>query len=143
MKEGKVLLLQRANTWYHDWEYSVIAWHVEHNETFTDAVIREAKEEAWIDIMPIDAEVAHIQHRKSDKDGGWRVHTYFVAKTWKWEIMNMEPKKCSDLSRFSTNKLPKNMVECVKHAIKCIQKGEVYSEFGKSRLLFWCTNFYW
>ena len=44
MKDHKVLLLQRANTGYHDGDYSIIAGHVEKDETFTDAVIREARE---------------------------------------------------------------------------------------------------
>lgn len=82
MQDNKVLLLQRANTGYHDGDYSVIAGHVEQGETFTDTVMREAKEEAGILLHRDSVSVAHIQHRKSDTDGSERVHTYFVATSW-------------------------------------------------------------
>ena len=130
MKNNKVLLLQRANTGYHDGEYSVIAGHVEKEETFTDAILREAKEEAGIVLDRNKIKVAHIQHRKSDSDGSERVHTYFVATEWEGEIKNIESVKCSDLAWFDIDALPKNMVDCVRFSIENIKNGIFYSEFG-------------
>ncbi len=129
LKWNQVLLLQRANTGYHDWEYSVIAGHVEKWETFTDTILREAQEEAWITLDRKKIKVAHIQHRKSDNDASERVHTYFVATEWEGEIKNMEAHKCSDLSWFDLNNLPENMVDCVKFSIENIRDGIFYSEF--------------
>ena len=121
IKDNKVILLQRANTGCHDGEYSVVAGHVEKDETFTDAILREAKEEAGITIDRNKIKVVHIQHRKSDKDGVGRVHTYFVATEWEGDIKNMESQKCSDLSWFEIDKLPQNMVDCVKFSIENIR----------------------
>jgi 8-oxo-dGTP diphosphatase len=82
MKDNKICLLQRANSGYHDGEYSVIAGHVEKGETFTDAILREAREEAGVLLNRDTIKVVHIQHRKSDTDGRERVHTYFLATDW-------------------------------------------------------------
>lgn len=130
MKGNKILLLQRANTGYHDGEYSLIAGHVEKDETFTDSILREAKEEAGIILDRDKIKVAHIQHRKSDKDWWWRIHTYFIATEWTWDIKNIESGKCDDLSWFDINNLPENMVNCVRFSIENIKNGIFYSEFG-------------
>ncbi len=45
-KEGKVALIQRANTGYHDGYYALPAGHIEPEETSPEAVVREAYEEA-------------------------------------------------------------------------------------------------
>jgi 8-oxo-dGTP diphosphatase len=39
-RDGKILLLKRANTGYEDGNYSVIAGHVEPGENFTQCIIR-------------------------------------------------------------------------------------------------------
>jgi 8-oxo-dGTP pyrophosphatase MutT (NUDIX family) len=127
---NKVLLSQRHNTGYHDGNYSVVAGHVEPGETFTQTVIREAKEEAGIDLDTDTLYVAHTQHRKSDLDDSERVHIYFVAEKWAGEITNCEEDKCSGLSWFDLDDLPTNMVPCVRESILNIRNKKPYSEFG-------------
>lgn len=129
-KQNQVLLSKRHNTGYHDGDYSVIAGHVESGETFTQAIIREAKEEAGILLDSNTLYVAHTQHRKSDFDSSQRVDVYFVAPTWSGKIENCEPEKCSALKWFNLNQLPKNMVPCVKQAIININNKIQYSEYG-------------
>ena len=130
LKDDKILLSKRKNTWYHDWEYSLVAWHVEFDETFSEAILREAKEEIWISLWS-NLQVVHVQHRKSDKDWWWRVHTYFICSSRTGEIKNKEMSKCSELWRFSLDDLPDNIVPCVSHALECFQKRKFYSEFGR------------
>ncbi len=129
-KDDQVLLAKRQNTGYHDGDYSLVAGHVELGETYTQAIIREAKEEANIDLIPNKLVVTYIQHRKSQTDGSERVDAYFLAEEWLGEIKNLEPEKCSDLNWFSIDKLPENIVPAVRHALECIQKDIHYSEFG-------------
>jgi 8-oxo-dGTP pyrophosphatase MutT (NUDIX family) len=131
MKDNNVLLLRRFNTGYEDGNYSMIAWHVDPNETFTDCIMREAKEEAWIKLDINHLKVVHIMHRNSwlDKENE-RIDAFFVAEKWNWEIVNKESHKCDDLSWFNIDNLPKNTIPYIKFALENIRNGIFYSEFG-------------
>ena len=129
IKDNKILLSRRFNTWYGDWNYTPVAWHLEPQESFTQCIIREAKEEAWISIKPEDLKVSHILHLKTNElENNERIHTFFVANNWKWEIKNMEPNKCDDLSRFDLDNLPNNIVIETKQVIHKIRNNIFYSE---------------
>jgi len=130
-REDEILLLKRMNTWYHDWEYSVIAGHVEHGETFTKTIIREAEEEAGILIKPEHLVFRHIVHMKSDTNDSERVHIYFSSTTWEWEVINNEPQKHGELSWFKLWYLPDNIVPTDKKVLENIRNNVMYSEFGR------------
>jgi 8-oxo-dGTP diphosphatase len=130
IKEDEILLSLRKNSGYHDGEYSLLAGHVEKNESYSQAIIREAQEEAGIKVLKSDLIPAHIQHRKSDLDGSERVDAYFFIKKWQGKIRNIEKHKCGGLDWFSKKSLPNNMVPCVRLAITQAFKGCFYSEFG-------------
>ena len=57
IKDGKILLLRRANTGYEDGNYGLVAGHLDAHESLTNAAIREAKEESGVDIYLEDLEV--------------------------------------------------------------------------------------
>lgn len=126
-QDTQVLLLKRANTSYMDGMYSLVAGHVEANEMPTVAMIREAKEEAGIDLTEHDLEIGHIMYRMKPSDS--RLDIFLVARTWQGEIENKEPEKCSDLSWFPVNKLPDNTIPYIKHGIENCLKTFSYSEF--------------
>ena len=132
LKDGnKILLLRRYNTGYEDGNYSLVAGHVEDGETFTECVIREAKEEAGVILKNEDLKVSHIMNRK--KEGGEkndRVDVYLTAKKWKGNIEIKEPSKCDNLEWFKLDNLPENIIPCVKVALEKIKAGEYYAEFG-------------
>ena len=130
-KEGQILLSRRYNTGHEDGNYSLVAGHLEGDESFRQAMIREAKEEVNIILNPDDLKVAHITHkRKIVGDDGERVDIFLTASKWKGELKNMEPNKCDDLKWFSINDLPENIVSYVKHALKQIEENKFYSELG-------------
>lgn len=130
-KDNKVLLLRRFNTGYEDGNYSMVAGHVDPGETFTQCIIREAKEEAGIDLKPENLEFVHVMHRDSHSDEyNERIDTFFVAKKWNGEIVNKEAHKCDDLSWFDLDNIPENTIPHIKQALSKIKNKEFYSEFG-------------
>src|SRR5512145_2508549 len=107
IKDEKVLLLRRFNTGYEDGNYSVVAGHVDAGETVTQTAIREAQEEAGVQIAPENIRVVHVIHRKSNDE---RIDFFVHVKAWDGEIRNMEPDKCDDLSWFPLSCLPVNII---------------------------------
>lgn len=131
IKDGEILLLRRFNTGYEDGKYSMIAGHVDPGETFSQCIIREAKEEAGIDVEEKDLKVLHVLHRKSDEEVyKERVDIFFGAEKWSGELKNMEPHKCDDLSWFKLAETPENCIDYIKHVIDQIHRGNHYSEYG-------------
>jgi 8-oxo-dGTP diphosphatase len=128
VRENKILLLRRFSTGYEDGNYSVVAGHLDGNETFIQAMVREAKEEAGIGITPEYLEVVHVMHRKCPNEE--RIDLFIKAGKWKGEPKIMEPHKCDDLRWFGIEKLPTNTIPYVKQAIDCIRNKIFYSEFG-------------
>ena len=132
-KDGMVLLQRRFNTGYEDGNYSLVAGHLDGGETFSQAMIRESKEEAGIILKLEDLQVVHVIHRQIiSKDVGARerINIFLKAKGWSGELKNMEPDKCDDLNWFPLDNLPQNTIPYVKQAIESIQKGIFYGEFG-------------
>ena len=129
-KEDQVLLLRRQNTGYSDGNYSIIAGHIENNETAQNGMLREALEEAGLKIEPQHLRFCHVAHRKAKDE---RVSFFFTASQWNGEPRNREPHKCRDLAWFTTSALPPNMVGYVRQAIEKVLRGEFYSEFGWTR----------
>lgn len=126
-KDGKVLLLRRYQTGWMDGFYALPAGHIDGNETFSTAMIREAKEEVGVTIAPEDLEFVNMTHHNSDKE---YVYVVFTAKKWNGEPQNMEPEKCDDLAWFPIDELPENTTEGVQKAIKNFRKGIYYDEMG-------------
>ena len=129
VKDGKILLLRRFNTGYEDGNYSVPAGHIDGEEKATSAMIREAKEEAGIEISENQLRMVHVMHRKSDEE---RIDFFFEATKWKGEPKIMETSKCDDLSWFPISQLPQNVIPYVKAGIENYGKKISFSEFGWS-----------
>lgn len=128
IKNGKILLLQRKNTGFMDGWYSFIAGHVDKGESFTQAAIREAREEAGLELDPEEIKVSHMMHRNSDDSV--RMDVFFTVENWKGSPVNREPEKCSDLSWFPLEELPKNTIPYIRDALNYIRRDIPYSEYG-------------
>lgn len=125
----KVLLVKRRNSGYCDGQWSLPAGHVEAGENFTQALVREMKEELGIELLIADLQLAHINHRKAE-DQSERVDAFFVAKRWIGEIKNQEPEKCSALEWFPWEVLPGNTITYVRERLGDIRAGTWYGEEG-------------
>lgn len=123
----QVLLLRRFNTGYEDGNYSLVAGHVEAEETVTQAAIREASEEVGVSLAPEDVEVVHVMNRKAEDE---RIDFFLAIKRWTGEITNKERHKCDELTWFPVAFLPDNIIPYVRSALESYQKGLLFSEYG-------------
>ena len=125
----RLLMSRRYNTGYCDGFYSFIAGHVEENETFREAMVRETNEEAGIIVKSNELKVVHVTHRYVPDEKN-RIDIFMTVDTWQGEVRNMECHKCDHIGWFSENDLPNNTIPYIKHAILQINSGVFYSEFG-------------
>ncbi|MBW5448085.1 NUDIX domain-containing protein [Cohnella sp. CFH 77786] len=115
-RNDQVLLLKRQNTGFEDGKWSVVAGRIDGGEEVKTAAIREAKEEAGIDIAPDDIELVGVFHRKN-KDSEW-IDFYLRVHRWTGTIINAEPYKCEELKWFPMHELPDNVISYVRKAVE-------------------------
>lgn len=126
-KGNQVLLHLRKNTGYYDDHYGLVSGHIEDGEPASLGLIREAEEEAGIQISPENLRFVHCLHRQTNR---LNVDLFFECDEWEGEITNTEPEKCAALEFYDINNLPSNTVEYVEETIQCVLKKESYSELG-------------
>jgi 8-oxo-dGTP diphosphatase len=129
-QEDKVLLLKRLNTGFYDGHWSLIAGCLDGNESVVDAVIREAKEEASIEVNREDLSTPTVLHRKGNDEMWEALIFFFVTTNYKGVIKNNEPDKCESLDFFSLDALPSNMIPYVKTGLHAALKGISFLEYG-------------
>lgn len=129
-KDGEVLLSRRFKTGYHDGEYSMIAGHLDGDETVARAMARETKEEADMDIAESDLRIAHTMHRICI-DNLEYIDFFLTAKKWAGEPRIMEPNKCDDISWHPLEKLPDNILPYIRFAIEKVRKGVTFSDYNE------------
>jgi ADP-ribose pyrophosphatase YjhB (NUDIX family) len=127
IKNGKVLLSRRFNTGWMDGKYSLVAGHLDGGETVTDAMVREAFEEANIKIDKRDLVPVKVIHRMSNSE---YADFFFVIEKWEGVPAIMEPGKCDDMSWFPIENLPKNTLPYVKKVIETRNEKPAFFEFG-------------
>lgn len=128
IKDGKTLLARRFNTGWMDGKYSLIAGHLDGNEKVSDAMIREAREEAGIRIEKNDLRPIKVLHRNSG--GQEYMDFFFLAERWEGAPGIMEPNKCDDMSWFTLDELPTNTLPYVKNVIENHKDGIPFIESG-------------
>jgi len=128
IKDDKILLLRRFNTGWQDSKYSLVAGHLDGNETVMQAMIREAKEEAGINLEEQELHVVHTMHRKSN-DTLEYIDFFLTADKWEGEPKNGEPDKCDDMRWVSLTDLPENTLPYIKQAIDSYHNKTTFSEF--------------
>lgn len=124
-EHGEILLMQRQNTWFMDGKYGLPAWHLEWYETLKQWVIREVKEEIWIDIAEVNLKMIHSWHRVTKWE---RVYFdfYFKIEDFSWEIVNGEPDKCSKIEFLKKD--DERIIPYLREIFQKIEENEAFSE---------------
>lgn len=128
VRDNKILLQRRYKSGWEDGKYTFVSGHVECNETPSQALIREAREEVGIDIQPKNLTPVHFMYRNGTDTA--RMDMYFKASKWTGEIENLEPEKHDRIEWFMIDNLPNNTTQIVKFFLEKWKKKEIYSEFG-------------
>ena len=131
IKDNQILLLRRFNTGYEDGNYSVVAGHVDGDETIISAMKRETLEEAGININEEDLKIVEVMHRKSDYES---IDYFLYANKFSGNVSIMEPNKCDELSFYELNKFPNNVIPYVKEAIENYRNNIQIVDYGFYRL---------
>jgi 8-oxo-dGTP diphosphatase len=127
IRDGQVLLLRRFHTGYEDGNYSVIAGHLDGGEEVIAAMIREAREEAGIEVEPEDMRVVGVMHRNTSPE---RIDFFLAAVRWRGDIHNCEPKRCDELAWYPLDRLPENVIPYVYQALENYRAGQWFASFG-------------
>lgn len=114
-QNGKVLLGKRQNSGYKDGYYALIQGHVEAGEGIKDAAIREAKEEAGVDIATEDMQFVTVCHNQIETH---YIDFIFTCSKWLGEIQNCESNLCAGWEWFEPNAIPENTIYQIKEYIK-------------------------
>ncbi|MDR1828486.1 MAG: NUDIX domain-containing protein [Methylobacteriaceae bacterium] len=125
---GRYLLSLRRNTGYMDGRYGLVSGHVEENESAASACLREAREEAGLDLAATDIEPLHVMHLVD----GVRTYVYivFITRNYTGPVENREPEKCGGLAWFTRDALPANMAPNIRMVFEHALSGAFYSEAG-------------
>lgn len=129
VRDGKALLLLRANTGFADGSWSVPGGCLDVGETLPQGAAREAREELGIVIDPADLVFAHLCHH-ADPDGQARMGVFFAATRWTGEPVNAEPGKCDKIDWFGLDDLPSDVVTYIRTGINAYHCGRVFSLDG-------------
>jgi 8-oxo-dGTP pyrophosphatase MutT (NUDIX family) len=127
-EDGSVLLLLRKNTGYCDGQYGLPAGHVDGGETLHTAMIREAREEAGVELKEENLRLVHVMHRNCGDHE--RVDFFFLCRKWDGSPQNVEPEKCEKLSWYHPDSLPENIIDYYYQMFFEIKRGNLLSYFG-------------
>lgn len=121
----QVLLQLRQNTGYMDGKYDMVAsGHVEQGESLMQTLVREAKEEAGIEIARDDLEFVMLFDEASE--GYYKV--FFRVKRYTGEPKIMEPEKCAGHLWADLDSLPAEMIPHLPSVLKNIELGIYYDD---------------
>jgi ADP-ribose pyrophosphatase YjhB (NUDIX family) len=127
LRGGKILLLRRYQTGYEDGNFSVVAGHLDGNETVFEAAMREAREEVGVALAAQDLRAVGVMHRRSTDE---RIDWFVVCERWDGEVRNAEPEKCDELSWVDPEMLPPNVIPYIRRAIENFRAGRWFDSFG-------------
>jgi 8-oxo-dGTP diphosphatase len=130
-KGNGVLLSLRKGTGYMDGHYSLVAGHIEENESAEAAAMREASEESGIGLTAEQLTFVYALHRYSSNPDDAYFDVFFEIHEWQGDFINMEPEKCGGLEWFNMDSLPENTIPYIVDVLTSYQKDERYKSIER------------
>jgi 8-oxo-dGTP pyrophosphatase MutT (NUDIX family) len=131
LREGpagtEVLLHLRQGTGYRDGHWAVLAGHVEAGESVLEAAVREAAEEAAVDVALDDLEPLCTVHRTL-RGGGpidQRADFFLATRRWAGEPTVTEPAKAAAMGFYPLSALPEICVPHERLVLDSVAAGAV------------------
>lgn len=116
----EILLQLRQNTGYMDNMYDfACSGHVEKGESYTRALVREAKEEIGIGVKEEDLIFLAVNHHYQAD----HVQLFFTTNTYEGVPTVCEPDECGGLLWADIDDLPENIIPYVANVIEDIKLG--------------------
>ncbi|OQD57314.1 hypothetical protein BM536_004840 [Streptomyces phaeoluteigriseus] len=129
-RDGKVLLgLRHPDLSFAPLRHHFLAGHCE-LESAVACLVREAREEAGLEIGADDVELVHTVHVLDRPGTRPRLQLVFRARTWRGEPRVLEPDKCLGWEWWPLDALPEPMVGYARAAVEGIRDGRAYTELG-------------
>ncbi|MFG3026650.1 NUDIX domain-containing protein [Streptomyces sp. NPDC048254] len=129
-RDDHVLLgLRHPASAYAPSHHHFLAGHCE-QESAIACLIREAKEEAGLEVAAADVEFVHVVHLLDTPGTVPRMQLVFRARAWSGEPRVMEPAKCVGWGWWPADALPEPTVAYTRAAIDGIRHGRLYTEMG-------------
>ncbi|MFC4501023.1 MULTISPECIES: NUDIX hydrolase [Streptomyces] len=126
-RDGRILLgLRHPDAEFAPLTHHFLAGHCE-RESAVACLVREAREEAGLEIDAADVELAHVVHAHGPRP---RLQLVFRAARWRGEPRLLEPDKCVSWDWWPLDALPDPMVGYAREAIDGIRTGRHYTELG-------------
>jgi 8-oxo-dGTP diphosphatase len=127
--DGRILLLERANTGYADGQLCPPSGHLDAGESVVAGAVREAREETGVLIDPGDLAFQHVVHHRNP-EGQARIGFFFTTTRWRGEPVNREPHKCAGLHWADPARPPASTVPYTAAALAQIGQGAPFSLDG-------------
>ncbi len=120
MRNGRILLRERANTGYGDGAYEPPTGQLADRETIVETAIRVAGAEAGISIRAENVSLAHVMH---DVSGSGRIAFFLSVSGWPGEFIS------PDARWFGIANLPTNMLDRSRVALRNYAEGMRFSTY--------------
>ncbi|HEY2267500.1 MAG TPA: NUDIX domain-containing protein [Streptosporangiaceae bacterium] len=120
MRNGRILLRERANTGYGDGAYEPPTGQLADRETIVETAIRVAAAEAGISIRAENVSLAHVMH---DVSGSGRIVFFLSVSGWPGEFIS------PDARWFPVATLPTNMLDRSRVALRNYAEGMRFSTY--------------
>jgi 8-oxo-dGTP pyrophosphatase MutT (NUDIX family) len=129
IRDGHLLLAERANTGFADGQLNLPSGKLEPGEDVRGAIVREAREEIGLVLDPAAVRLVCVVHYRLAGHEP-RIGCFFIADAWSGEPINAEPHKCAGLTWVDPARLPEHTVDYCAAGIRAYLDGVSYAAPG-------------